>query len=101
MKRNQPQPTDKLFPTNQRDFVLALAAERAVERVLQFAAADLAHFRVPTKCELSRLDQSDQGISTSSGPFERPGDGKVPDAAPPDREAALASVETKVLGGDE
>src|SRR5580704_18088100 len=27
--------------------VLALAAERAVERVLRFAAADLAHFRAP------------------------------------------------------
>src|SRR6476646_32415 len=34
--------------------VLALAAERTVERVLRFAAADLAHFRVPTRCELSK-----------------------------------------------
>ena len=33
--------------------VLALAAERAVERVLQIAAADLAHFRAPTRCESS------------------------------------------------
>jgi hypothetical protein len=31
--------------------VLALAAERAVERVLGIAAADLAHFRVLTRCE--------------------------------------------------
>jgi hypothetical protein len=30
--------------------VLALAAERAVERVLRIAAAELAHFRAPTKC---------------------------------------------------
>ena len=32
--------------------VLALAAERAVERVLRIAAADLAHFRAPTRCEV-------------------------------------------------
>src|SRR5258708_17701019 len=30
-------------------FVLALAAERAVERMLGFAAADLAHLKIPTK----------------------------------------------------
>src|SRR4249920_951728 len=35
-------------------FVLALAAERAVERVLRFAAANLAHFRVLTRCESSQ-----------------------------------------------
>src|SRR5260370_36491757 len=29
--------------------VLALAAERAVERILGFAAADLAHLKIPTK----------------------------------------------------
>src|SRR5205807_1443254 len=34
--------------------VLALAAERAVERILGFAAADLAHLRTPTKCESSQ-----------------------------------------------
>src|SRR5580704_8229255 len=33
---------------------LALAAERAVERVLRFAAADFAHFRVPTRCKSSQ-----------------------------------------------
>ena len=35
-------------------FVLALAAERAVERILGFAAANLAHFRVPRRCRSSR-----------------------------------------------
>ena len=34
--------------------VLALAAERAVERVLGIAAANLAHFRAPTRCESSQ-----------------------------------------------
>ena len=34
--------------------VLALAAERAVERVLRIAAADLAHFRAPTRCKSSQ-----------------------------------------------
>jgi hypothetical protein len=34
--------------------VLALAAERAVERVLGIAAADLAHFRALTICESSK-----------------------------------------------
>src|ERR1700726_1884089 len=34
--------------------VLALAAERAVERVLRIAAADLAHFRAPKRCESSQ-----------------------------------------------
>jgi hypothetical protein len=29
--------------------VLALAAERAVERILGIAAADLAHLKIPTK----------------------------------------------------
>src|SRR5215469_7825984 len=31
--------------------VLALAAERAVERILRVAAANLAHFRTPKRCE--------------------------------------------------
>src|ERR1700722_10104792 len=35
--------------------VLALAAERAVERVLRIAAANLAHFRAPKKCESSQM----------------------------------------------
>src|SRR5262249_24890549 len=35
-------------------FVLALAAERAVERVLGVAVADLAHFRTPTRCQSSQ-----------------------------------------------
>jgi hypothetical protein len=35
--------------------VLALAAKRAVERVLRIAGADLAHFRVPTRRESSQL----------------------------------------------
>jgi hypothetical protein len=30
--------------------ILALAAERAVERVLRIAVAELAHFRAPTRC---------------------------------------------------
>jgi hypothetical protein len=30
-------------------FVLALAAERAVERILGIATADLAHLKIPTK----------------------------------------------------
>src|SRR5262245_1614539 len=34
--------------------VLALAAERAVERILGFAAADLAHLRTPTRCQSSQ-----------------------------------------------
>src|ERR1700693_3594833 len=34
--------------------VLALAAERAGERVLRIAAADLAHFRAPKRYESSR-----------------------------------------------
>src|SRR5260370_33846458 len=34
--------------------VLDLAAERAVERILGFAAADLAHLRTPTRCESSQ-----------------------------------------------
>src|SRR5258707_6431167 len=34
--------------------VLALAAERAVEGIIGFAAADLAHLRTPTRCEPSQ-----------------------------------------------
>src|SRR5258706_9155664 len=34
--------------------MLALAAERAMERFLGFAAADLAHLRTPTRCESSQ-----------------------------------------------
>src|SRR5262249_59885232 len=34
--------------------VLALAAERAVERILGFAAADLAHLRTPTRYKSSQ-----------------------------------------------
>src|SRR5580704_15397443 len=34
--------------------VLTLAAERAVERVLRIASAELAHFRAPTRCESSQ-----------------------------------------------
>src|SRR5262249_28537345 len=34
--------------------VLALAAERAVERILRFAAADLAHLSTPTRCKSSQ-----------------------------------------------
>src|ERR1700688_678090 len=34
--------------------VLALAAERAVERVLRIAAANLAHFRALTRCQSSQ-----------------------------------------------
>src|SRR4029077_10751891 len=36
--------------------VLALAAERAEERVLGVAAADLAHFRTPTRCQSSSTE---------------------------------------------
>src|ERR1700726_1453559 len=35
--------------------VLALAAERAVERVLRIVAANFAHFRAPKRYESSRL----------------------------------------------
>jgi hypothetical protein len=34
--------------------VLALAAERAVERILGFAAADLAHLRTSTRYKSSQ-----------------------------------------------
>src|SRR5438876_11415208 len=34
--------------------VLALAAERAVERILGIAAADLAHLRIPTRYKSSQ-----------------------------------------------
>ena len=34
--------------------MLALAAERAVERILGFAAADVAHLRTPTRYKLSQ-----------------------------------------------
>src|ERR1700704_2256895 len=34
--------------------VLALAAERAIERVLGIAATGLAHLRTPTRCESSQ-----------------------------------------------
>jgi hypothetical protein len=34
--------------------VLALAAERAVERVLRIAAADLTHSRASTRCKSSQ-----------------------------------------------
>src|SRR5450756_1879682 len=34
--------------------MLALAAERAIERVLGIAAAGLAHLKTPTKCESSQ-----------------------------------------------
>src|ERR1035437_7008243 len=36
------------------DFVLALAAERAIERVLGIAAVGLAHLKTPTRCESSQ-----------------------------------------------
>ena len=44
----------------------ALAAERAVERVLRIAVADLTHFRGPTRCESSQSPppQDKPGAST-------------------------------------
>ena len=42
--------------------VLALAAERAVERILRFAATDLAHFRAPAICESSQSLPRRQGV---------------------------------------
>src|SRR6516164_1860547 len=42
-------------PGNELTYLaLALAAERAVERVLRIAVADLAHFRASTRCESSQ-----------------------------------------------
>src|SRR3974377_2476217 len=43
-------------PGNELTYLaLALAAERAVERVLRIAVADLAHFRASTRCVSSQL----------------------------------------------
>src|SRR6476659_9828482 len=41
--------------------VLALAAERAVERILGFAAADLAHFRTLTRYKSWQVRRTDAG----------------------------------------
>src|SRR6516162_11111867 len=42
-------------PSNELAYLaLALAAERAVERVLRIAVTDLAHFRASTRCESSQ-----------------------------------------------
>src|SRR6516164_11698606 len=44
------------WPGNELTYLaLALAAERAVERVLRIVVADLAHFRASTRCESSQL----------------------------------------------
>jgi hypothetical protein len=61
--------------------VLALAAERAVQRILRIDVANLAHFRAPKRCESSRSlpagettrghDPSPQGPAVSAGvPFD-------------------------------
>jgi hypothetical protein len=44
--------------------VLALAAERAVERVLRIAVANLAHFRAPTKMRIIAV--ATRGLSRGS-----------------------------------
>src|SRR6516164_1416020 len=57
---------------------LALAAERAVERVLRIAVADLTHFRGPTRCESSPVTPQDKpGASTILFPEGRPAGGSV------------------------
>src|SRR6185312_7175243 len=54
---------------------LALAAERAVKRVLRFAAADLAHFRAPTRCDSSQSPRRRAKPSVRTIPLsERPAD---------------------------
>src|SRR6516225_8544001 len=64
-------------PGNELTYVaLALAAERAVERVLRITVADLAHLRASTRCESWLLlrpnrDPSPRGSVISAGaPFD-------------------------------